>query len=366
MHRNYPLIDAHMHIYHVSGFEKMLAIAREAGLEAMNFLSISQYDRPLMAQNAMGMALKAANPGKVYFFAGLHHHLPGASAADTDLAQQARRMAALGCDGFKILESKPNCYKRVGEPLDGPQFAPFFEYVESSGLPVVWHVVDPEVCWDSEKCPQWFREAGYFYDESFPTQRHLRDQVETVLRRHPKLRVTFAHFYFLSPDIREARRFLAEHKSAHLDLTPGDEMYINFSRDVAGWREFFTEHPDRIVLGTDNCDTQATAQMGELSTGANNVRRILKFLETDETIASFSGGRAHGLSLDPPVVAKIAGGNFLRLAGRSPRKLDIAKCLEYCQWLTPFARQSEVSEQIMVDLAQAVDELSSMGEERKE
>jgi hypothetical protein len=350
MHNGLPFVDAHLHVYRLEGFGRIMEIARDSQLDAINFLGLSQYDKQYMAQNAMGMLLKALHPGKVYLFAGLHHHLPGASEADYDLARQAKRLAATGCDGFKILEGKPNCHKRVGKRLDGPEFRPFFEYAQSEGKPVLWHAVDPEICWDAQRCPKWFRDAGYFYDSTFPTEKQIRDEVVSVLRSFPRLKVIFAHFFFLSPDVDAARRFLDDHPSAMLDLTPGDEMYITFSRNVPAWRKFFTAYQDRILFGTDNTDDTSTAQMGELSMGANNVSRILRFLETDDTILSFSGGEAHGLSLEQPVVATIQGANFQRVAGGAPLPLNLEKCMEYCHWLRPFAERSEESGKILPQL----------------
>ncbi len=350
MHNGLPFVDAHLHVYRLEGFGRIMEIARDSRLDAINFLGLSQYDKQYMAQNAMGMLLKSLYPGKVYWFAGLHHHLPGASTADYDLTAQAKRMIATGCDGFKILEGKPNCHKRVGKRLDGPEFRPFFEYAQAEGKPVLWHAVDPEICWDAQRCPQWFKDAGYFYDSTFSTEKQIRDEVVSVLRSFPRLKVIFAHFFFLSSDVDSARRFLDDHPSVMLDLTPGDEMYINFSRNVAAWRKFFTTYQDRILFGTDNTDDTSTAQMGELSMGANNVSRILRFLETDDTILSFSGGEAHGLSLERPVVAQIQGANFQRVAGGSPLSLKLDKCLEYCHWLRPFARRSEESGKILPQL----------------
>jgi len=38
------------------------------------------------------------------------------------LAEQAERLAALGADGFKLLEAKPTSRKWLGLPVDGPYF----------------------------------------------------------------------------------------------------------------------------------------------------------------------------------------------------------------------------------------------------
>ena len=66
-------------------------------------------------------------------------------------------------------------------------------------------------------------------------------EVDHVLERHPGLRAIFAHFYFLSADLKRAGRFLDEHPNVCLDLTPGSEMYDNFTRNYDGEEGYFAE-----------------------------------------------------------------------------------------------------------------------------
>ena len=46
------------------------------------------------------------------------------------------------------------------------------------------------------------------------SKEELYAEVDEVLRRHPNLRVIFAHFYFLSADLPRAARFFDAHPEA--------------------------------------------------------------------------------------------------------------------------------------------------------
>jgi hypothetical protein len=210
--------------------------------------------------------------------------------------------------------------KTLGRALNAPEYDGYYAYLQAESIPLVFHVGDPATFWDPVACPDWARSSGWFYDASFPTLSQLHEETEDVLSRFPRLKVVFAHFLFLSGDVAQADAFLKRHPCASLDITPGSEMYFDFARDPACWREFFTRHAARILFGTDNTDRQSAPAPGDRSNGAERVSWICRFLTTDSEFAAF-GGRIRGLGLEPAVVAQICAGNFHRLAGQRPRPL---------------------------------------------
>ena len=372
MHNGMTLIDAHTHLYHFAEIEN---IPRTLGmdqsrLDAVNILSMTQSDKPLMAQNVLGMLAKAMNPEKVYFFGGLHHYLPGASETDKDLARQARVLIEAGCDGIKMLEGKPTVRRRIGLRLNDPVFDGFYDFMQSQGMPILSHACDPDVCFDSERCPEAFRKCGYFYaDDPFLAEKQIRDEVASVLKKFPRLKMIMAHFFFLSTDIDVARRFLDEHPSALLDLTPGGEMYVSFSPNPKAWREFFTTYQDRIILGTDGAfpehpDRSAVypnlqgipVDLGK----ARKLKMVLKFLETDQIDTMFEDRDIHGLALERRAVEKIVSENFLRVAGKHSLPLKLERCVEYGRWVQEFAKRSEPSREILADLEPAMEGLRKL------
>jgi len=75
--------------------------------------------------------------------------------------------------------------------------------------------------------------------------------VINVLQRHPDIKVVFAHFFFMSAQLERLGEYLDRYPNMCVDLTPGIEMYRNFSKNPEGARNFFRKYQDRILYGTD-------------------------------------------------------------------------------------------------------------------
>ncbi len=61
----------------------------------------------------------------------------------------------------------------------------------------------------------------------------------------------FAHFFFLSAQLPRLAELFERFPNMHVDLTPGIEMYHNFSRNPQATRDFFLRYQERILFGTD-------------------------------------------------------------------------------------------------------------------
>lgn len=274
------------------------------------------------------MRAKMQHPGEFYAFLGLDHTdywLTGAKNPET-LAAQVRRMLDAGGDGFKLIEGKPTTMKYLPLHADDPYFDGFFAECERLGVPILWHVADPEEFWDPLKTPSWALSRGWGYGPGDVPKESLYAHVENVLASHPRLKVIFAHFYFLSADLRRAARFLDEHPSVGMDLAPGVEMLHNLSAAPDKAREFFLDYDDRIFFGTDLSDgytpREAAARSGI----------VTRFLETQDVytvpqqadflLGSPQDGEIRGVCLPEQTLAKIERENFQNLAGINPRKPD--------------------------------------------
>jgi hypothetical protein len=259
--------------------------------------------------------------------------MPGKMSTPS-LVDQLDTAIALGADGIKMLENKPTHRKLVDIPVDGPYFEDYFTHLEETGFPVLWHVCDPEEFWDAELTPKWAAEQGWGYDETYVPKEQLYAEVENVLNRHPRLKIVFAHFYFLSADLPRATAFLDRHPSISLDLAPGIEYLYNMSRDVDSAREFFIKYADRIILGTDIEDNNT------LDEAAKRLGIITRWLETDDEYRVPEGadfllgppadGIIRGLGLPDDVLTKIYHCNFERFAGPQPRPLDMKLVAQEC------------------------------------
>jgi predicted TIM-barrel fold metal-dependent hydrolase len=335
----FPVVDSHGHLWAPDLADNMVAICDHLGFARMGLVCV--IDPTRVSDTAAAIAAKYRYPNRFYLLPGLDHsgHYSGGKLQPPPLAEQARRLRALGADGIKMLEAKPTSRKFLDIPVDSDYFAEFFATVEEMNMPLVWHVADPEEFWDPQLTPSWARERGWGYDDSFVPKEQFYTEVGNVLSRHPRLQVVFAHFYFLSAQLDRAEALLKAHPGVHLDLAPGIELLYNLSRDLDRTRAFFETYADRIVFGTDISGNQTPAEAG-LRAGI-----VTRWLQTDETYrvpdgADFLLGPAedgiiHGLNLSEQAQAKILGGNFMRLVGEVPRPLDRDAARAECERLAP-------------------------------
>jgi predicted TIM-barrel fold metal-dependent hydrolase len=319
----------------------MLMICDATGIERMALVSIQ--DPKAGTGLAGSLYMKARHPKAFYVFAGLNHaaKLFGERVRTPRLAEQVEAFVQMGCDGLKMVEGKPTSRKQMNVPVTDPYFAPYWARVEELGLPIVWHVNDPEEFWDPARIPGWAKEQNWGYGPGDAQKEQLYAEVDQVLARYPNLRIIFAHFYFLSADLARARRFLDQHPTVHFDLAPGIEMLYNLSHDPDSSREFLIEYADRIVFGTDLSST-LTVEQGRLRAGL-----VFRCLESEDTFrvpkgADFLLGRPEdglirGLSLPADVLAKIYHDNLARLVGSEPHALNVEKAIEECERLAAIA-----------------------------
>lgn len=328
------IVDCHVHLGSADQIANLAKIGDAVGLERMSIVCCTSRDA--VNANPSAFAAKAAHPERFYVFAGLDHsaYFSGGKVQAPALAEQVDRLIALGADGIKMIENKPTTRKALDVAVDGDYFAEYFARAEETGFPILWHVNDPEEFWDPKKTPSWARKRGWGYDKTFIAKEPLYAEVERVLARHPKLRIVFAHFYFLSADLPRAAALFDKYPGVHFDLAPGIEFLYNMSRNVEAAREFFVTYADRIVFGTDIS--------GDLTVGKARIRAgiVTRWLETGDTYrvsrkADFllgppEDGVMRGLSLPAKALDRICRRNFERIAGRAPRRLDKGAAREEC------------------------------------
>jgi len=332
----YHITDCHTHFGgdDLDAIDDMLKRLQAGGISRACLLVTSFPGR--VNANAEGLYAKAKHPDQVYLFMGLDYSWV---ARDVDhrltysLAAQVDRLIALGADGIKMLNGKPNYRKASGIALDSVIYDDYLARMEQRGFPILWHVNDPEEFWDPEQAPEWAKGPGWLYDETCPTKESIYQECERVLAKHPKLKVIFAHFYFLSDDLPRAAQLLDRYPNVHFDLAPGIEMLYNFTKRPQEAREFFLRYQDRIVFGTD------FSTKGLLS----RIWVMRNFLETDEFFHVPTDdslfwpdhrSMIQGIALPADVLRKIYRGNFERLVSPGPRPLNLPAALEELDRLT--------------------------------
>lgn len=313
--------DGHIHLN--PGFADDVRRAADAENAARyTLLALSQLrDDP--TQNTEVLLAKALDPARCFAFCSLDHEKAGRPVPDP--LEQVRLWLDAGCDGVKFIETKPNCQRRLGVRLDDMRFDPMFAYLEEHGVPILWHNGDPAPFWDAEKCPKSAIARGWAYlDPSFLSLEALYGIVETVLERHPRLRVTFAHFYFVSDDPAHAERMMTRYPNVHFDMTPGTEMYPAIS-ESAFFRNFLIRYADRIQYGTDTeCDAP------NLMFNSSMRDNIMRFLSTDEE-AVIHGTPARGIELPGDAVEQIMSRTHDGFVGVKPRPIDKTAARVACE-----------------------------------
>jgi predicted TIM-barrel fold metal-dependent hydrolase len=337
------IIDCHVHMGGIDAERSMLDVGEATGIGKMALVAIQNPADGAGLPQALYM--KARHPGGFFAFAGLNHarQLSDGKVRTPSLAEQAQQYAQMGCDGIKMIEGKPTSRQRMDIPVTDPYFAEYWECVEEIGTPIVWHVNDPEEFWDPEAIPQWAKERNWGYGPDDVTKEQLYAEVDEVLQRHPRLRLIFAHFYFLSADLGRAARFLDEHPTVSFDLAPGVEMLYNISRDPAAGREFFVEYADRIVFGTDLASglkiPEAVARAGIVYRWLESEDEFRVPEEADFLLGPPEDGVICGMSLPDDTLARIYRGNFMDLAGPEPKPLDAEAAVAECERLAGIAEE---------------------------
>lgn len=328
-----PVTDCHVHMRGtVDSMVNCAAIMEANKLRGMNIVCVPQLTNEQLTLNPVAMLFKLMHPDQAYVFGGLRYPVDGLRAAKkNDFVDQVKAMMRMGMDGVKMIEGKPTVRKRIGVPLNDPAYHDYYAYLEAEGIPVLLHVGDPWIFWHEATIPQYAREREWMYtDGSFPDNESLYRESEAVLEEFPGLKVIFAHFYFLNSDRERADAFLNRWPNVSFDLTPGIEMFPDFSQDYDAWRELFVKHQDQIILGTDNSGEPRAPNPANVARGLYRLYQVRNFLECDHEFQCWES-TARGFALEEPVLEKIYAGNFARYAGESPKKPDAGLILQDCE-----------------------------------
>ncbi len=125
--------------------------------------------------------------------------------------------------------------------LSGDLFEPMFSKIEELGLIFLVHVSDPDIFYEKVYQPE------SFYGKKSD---HLQD-LENVLKRHPKLRVQQAHLGSQAEHLDNLGRWFDTYPYYNVDMSSSRWMARELGKDVKKSREFFVKYSDRILFGTD-------------------------------------------------------------------------------------------------------------------
>ncbi len=338
-------IDGHWHLYtwyDKNGVDFYTTIDKylvDHNLAGINICSIPCHRDSGPMQNVLAALYKLHNPNAYAYGAFVYTDKPAVfpQPEGFDMLTQYEDLKAIGFDGIKMLETKPAEQKEYQVRVDDEAYEEFFSACERDETHMVWHVADPDTFWDIERIPPEFIDYGWYYgDGTYLSYEEMHETAYKVLERHPKLKVTFAHFFFLSGHPEKLAELFGKYENMGIDITPGTEMYADFRVKREFYREFFTKYADRIFFGTD----LSVDQRGNTPFFNGLLDAVYSFVSTDEEV-HVGGETAHGLGLPKDVQEKILLKNFQRVAGEQPKPVQTEALKRYVEKYRPYFKDKE-------------------------
>ncbi len=282
--------------------ESVNAFIDSRNYEYVNIACIPYIGRDA-AQNIMAALLKEENK-KVFAHGGLVYpdrpvSFPFKKGFEPDT--QLDELMKIGFDGVKMLETHPKAKMELKAIFTDKGFAPLFKRIEEEQIHILWHVNDPIEHWNDVK----------FANSENPDREEVYGEVYEILRRYPRLKVTFAHMFYMTTQRERLEKLLDDYPNVCIDITPGPSNFHYMSENITDWREFFLKYSDRIMFGSDY-STRG---------GGYSIPCVYRFLLTDDSF-KMAGMDVQGMALDEDTLDKIFYGNFLKRVGQRPRQID--------------------------------------------
>ena len=328
MAENFPkvkhkVIDGHLHFYDwkdengVDFFHCFEEYREKMGLSGINLCALPSGYGSDVTSNLMCAVYKLINKDTFAHAGLLYNKYPMDKLPDEmNFRVQLDELEAIGFDGIKLIEGKPTAHRTIGKNLLNEDFDIFFSEAEKRGTHIVFHVADPIEFWTEEG-------LDYYGDDTFASQEEIYRQVYKILENHPNIKATFAHFFFKSEKPEELEELFRKYPNVCVDLTPGWEMYLSFYKDKAYFKDFFTRHSKRIVLGTDAYFPRPTECSMWL------VDRVYRFVSSPDVIKAVADRYEGGLCVPDDAIEDITYKNFESRVGVKPKEINKEALISY-------------------------------------
>lgn len=235
----------------------------------------------------------------------------------TRAVERLERLVEHGACGLKIWKDLGLSLHDVnGELLrvDNERLAPLFEKAGELGVPIMFHIADPDAFFlpidrFNERYEELSAHLDWGFHGSFYSKDELLAQRDRVFARHPHTTFVGAHVAERPENLAYVSRLLEAHPNLYVDI---GARTAELGRQPYTAREFFIKHADRILFGTD------------LVPEEEMYRLHFRFLETADEYFDYPShasrqGRwqIYGLRLSDDVLRRVYRDNALRLLGRS-------------------------------------------------
>jgi predicted TIM-barrel fold metal-dependent hydrolase len=254
------------------------------------------------------------HPGRFLTFCHVDWERPEGLVASLEASARA------GARGLKVWKDLGLGVRDASGALllpDDPQIADVWAAAGELGLPVLIHTADPiafftPVDAQNERLEELGRHPEWsFQGPQFPSFERLMEALEAVVAAHPGTTFIGAHVACCAEDLAWVARMLDAYPNLHLDFSA---RIAELGRQPRAARRLFTEHPDRVVFGTDVFPPSRAAY-----------ETYFRFLETADEHFAYSPDpenpwpqgrwRISALDLPQDTLAAIYRGNAARLLG---------------------------------------------------
>lgn len=318
------IIDTHLHIEawkneeYDSFIDCFEGHREQSGLSSFNLCALPTPMRAV-CQNMMMAFYKIAHENS--FAHGALDHIIWPITENMpegmDLVTQYKELMEIGFDGIKLIEGKPTALKPLGNNLNHIALDRLYSEMEKDGTHIVFHINDPEEFWDISKVDPEFVKRGWFYgDGTYLTYKEIQEQALTLLKNHPNLKATLAHFFFCGETPELLEEIFEKYPEVCVDLTPGCEMYHSFEAHHDYYKEFFKRHSKRVMLGTDGSfPWQTKGHVWCMDV-------LYRFIATNDKIMAFDDSILTGIALDGEEKEDILYKNFERRVSPTPKQIN--------------------------------------------
>lgn len=230
--------------------------------------------------------------------------------------ERLKRMAEAGFCGVKI-------WKDLGLRLtdadgkllrvDDERLAPFYECAGELGIPIMFHISDPDAFFvPIDRFNERYEELAAHPDWSFYGSQYSKDELlaqrDSIFKLHPNTTFVCAHLAEKSENLAYVGRLLDENPNLFVDI---GARTAELGRQPYTAKEFLIKYADRVLFGTD------------LVPEEEMYRLHFRFLETADEYFDYPShasrqGRwqIYGVHLPDDVLRKIYRENALRLLKR--------------------------------------------------
>jgi predicted TIM-barrel fold metal-dependent hydrolase len=308
-------IDSHVHLFTLD--PAIADQAAEDGFQLVTIVTGSTNPEEIQKERECSIAQKQAYPRIVHWITTFSiegfeepQWLPRTVAGlQKDFASGAIAVKVWKDFGMEIRD-RAGAFVMIDDPrLDG-----LFNFIESSGKPLVAHIGEPRNCWlpleqmTVNNDRNYFRKHPQYHMYLHPDYPSYEAQIASrdhLLQKHPAMKVIGAHLGSLEYDVDELAKRLERYPTFCVDMSARICHFQVQDRDKV--RAFLEKYQDRVLYATDSVfmDEQ-TSWLVARQRLHETWRRDWRYLSTaDEMTSNDVNGSFRGLALARPILEKI-------------------------------------------------------------